>query len=256
MTTLKIGTVLIAKEDSFLKSSGKQFLIKGKEYPITVVQKKHIEIKSESHDVHEFTIGQLENYFAIKRYTLTDLKEKKIAVKIRDYKEYKRLCEAVGDEDNGEFLFLKDKYYGFDYHNDGIYSLNKGELEGRTLLESIDNIDLKEKEESKTCKYCGLTIQKGTDEEDCPNNPNLIQKLNSEIARLKEELEKSQESGRCIAEKLAVKSTTDQSDRTRMAWELYVSGFNHGIADKWTIDECFRSAEIFLSHAKSKEVKL
>jgi regulator of replication initiation timing len=36
--------------------------------------------------------------------------------------------------------------------------------------------------------------------------------------------------------------------RQRMAWELYVSGFNHGIADKWTIAECYRSANIFLNY--------
>ena len=36
--------------------------------------------------------------------------------------------------------------------------------------------------------------------------------------------------------------------KQRMAWELYVSGFNHGIADKWTIAECYRSANIFLNY--------
>ena len=36
--------------------------------------------------------------------------------------------------------------------------------------------------------------------------------------------------------------------KQRMAWELYVAGFNHGIADKWTIAECYRSASIFINY--------
>ena len=150
MTTLKIGTVLIANEDSFLKSSGKQFLIKGKEYPITVVQKKHIEIKSESHDIHEFTIGQLENYFTIKRYTLTDLKEKKIAVRIAKKDNFIKICNLLGYIPNfGDYSFIE--YHGVDEDNEFVW-LNDEDLEGRILLKSIDEIDLEK--ESKTCKCC------------------------------------------------------------------------------------------------------
>lgn len=199
--TLKIGTILIAKEDF-----GE--FTKGKEYPIVESNNDitYRVICNDEKSVNWFDERRINQHFTIKRYTLQDLKDKKIAVRLKNCDEFKRLCEAIGDDDISESFFDESlDYYGVDEWGDFMW-LRERQLEGRILLDSIDEIDLDEwKEEVKetyTCKYCEATLSKDVNEEDCYANPNknhdsttatLINSLESEIARLKAELDSRRE---------------------------------------------------------------
>ena len=81
-----------------------------------------------------------------------------------------------------------------------------------------------------------------------------LKAADAENERLKEESEKLKSENEEVYRQLKLREFPNPSQsqelslRQRMAWELYVSGFNHGIADKWTIAECYRSANIFLNY--------
>jgi len=153
------------------------------------------------------------------------LKEKKIAVKLRNYAEYKRLCEAVGDTDIEEQYFNETfDYYGIDGLTNSFCGLLDFEIYGRTLVPSIDLIDLEVKEETK----------------EVINEAFYIQKLESEIARLKGELDKWKDEAALWNTRYhhVLSNLTDKTNelnklrespqisqnlkkRERMAWELY-----------------------------------
>lgn len=191
----------------------------------------------------------------LKKYTLTDLKEKEIAVKLTKRDDYEILLKAL-DCDYSSNFYEDEPYYGVD--DEGFGLLYSNELEGRILLSSIDEIDLDEKEELTTPLKIRTVDFLESLVRDCENK---IARLKEENDKLTAEVIKLSKGNTTLLGKLATLEQdyealkeSQQSERTRMAWELYVSGFNHGIADKWTINECFRSAEIFFKHAKSKEV--
>lgn len=279
--TLHIGTILIAKEDVYTDDTGKKCLIKGNEYKIHTLYEDVFEIESELFEQHEWAIDEIGDYFTIKRYTLSDLQEKKIAVKLRNYEEYKRLCEAVGDENTYEFYFIGDEtYYGV--IKPGCFiQLNEYELKGRTLVPSIDLIDLEEKEETK----------------EVINEAFYIQKLESEISRLKGENEELKEDNK-IKSQLIIEvkykyiamtesyenrlmvlqntnttlreecdelhnqlelrepqSTPDLTKRERMAWELMLRSVQVENSKHYSLsaEYCLNEVDTFL--AKSKEVK-
>jgi len=214
-TKLKIGTVLIAK-DSF------RTFIKGNEYTIVRIMNNSIyQVESDSHnEVNRFDVRSLNDNFTIKRYTLTDLKEKKIAVLLKSKKEIYQLAESLSLTVSWEHI---DKHYRkigdiLDWAN--IEYLTK---EGYELLESIDEIDLEEKEhivdESATVA-------------------SFIKSLEEQIEVLKMENQQLRESPQI--------SQSQQSERTRMAWEFYVHN------DGYSPEKAFKAVDSFL--AKSKEV--
>lgn len=184
--TLHIGTILIAKEDGNDYTKGGQYAIIDQDRSINTKYKIESDNALATNWLDE---GRINQHFTIKRYTLTDLKERKIAVKLRNYDEYKRLCEAVGDKFNDKCYYSDDfGYYGIDDNESQIDYMIDNDLVGRILLESIDEIALGEENEEV---------------KEFINEPFYIQKLEEQITRLKGELDKSQEAGRCIAEKLA-----------------------------------------------------
>ena len=225
--TLHIGTILIAKEDAFMDTKEK-CLTKGKEYIIKSLKGNAIVFESDFDENHEWLISEIDTDFTIKRYTLTDLKEKKIAVKLRNYDEYKRLCEAVGDKNSGVDTYgATDDYFGNDnFNGNSIVFLTRKELEGRTLVPSIDLIDLELKEEVVN---------------ECEISPLYVDKLESEIARLKGDVEKLNEVNQNLNKEInkwidtatrykneitelreSPQISQNLEKRERMAWELVV----------------------------------
>ena len=257
--TLQIGTILIAKEDF-----GE--FTKGKEYPIVESNNDitYRVICNDEKSVNWFDERRINQHFTIKRYTLTDLQEKKIAVKLRNYAQYKILCEAVGDKNSGVDTYgATDDYFGNDnFNGNSIVFLTRKELEGRTLVPSIDLIDLEVKEDTYTCKYCGAEFSKDVDEEDCYANPNrkpdtptssTIVELESEIARLKGDNEMLKSDLGIMVSQFEIlqlrespQISQDLEKRERMAWELFMK-YEH-----MEIDRAFELTDTFL--AKSKEV--
>jgi len=261
---LKIGTILIAKESFGDYTKDKEYSILENDRDV------NYKVSSDKSEVINWLSNKVIEYnFAIKRYTLQDLKDKKIAVRLRSYEEYKRLCDAIGDPLNLEVHYSDGwEYYGIDDSESGIIFMNNKELLGRTILESIDMIDLEVKEEVKEthiCKYCGATLSKDVNEEDCYANPNknhdsttatLINSLESEIARLKGEVQSWKDSYNGLFRRyeelekstpLAVlESTTDLEKRERMAWEIWLQG-------RYTVEQAIEKVNHFLE--ESKEVK-
>lgn len=267
MTNLKIGTILIAKE-SFGDYT------KDKEYSI-LENDRDVNYKVSSDNsavINWFSDKAIEKDFTIKRYTLTDLQEKKIAIKLNSKDDYDRLCELL----NHLFVqgdYSESEYHGIDEDNEFVW-LTEYELKGYIRLESIDEIDLGD--EGKE------TVLIATDA-DCVER---IQQLESEIARLKGELDKSQEAGKCIAEKLADEMkekvaymedinelkddnknllaanlhitekyneliklrespqiSQDLTKRERMAWEIWLQG-------RYTVEQAIEKVNKFLEESK------
>ena len=104
---LNISQSAISEQINQLEDTGKKCLIKGGEYTVNKIGNQYFEIESELFDIHEWDIDDLDEYFTIKRYTLQDLKDKKIAVRLRSYEEYKRLCEAIRDKYTDEEMQFK-----------------------------------------------------------------------------------------------------------------------------------------------------
>jgi len=212
------------------------------------------------------------------KYPISKIRSGEVAVKLTSIEQFKKIAPEQ------DLLGFKHyRYHTFQtqlgYVGLQLVWLMEGEVRRYPLID-FTQIDWDEgKEEVNKCEI----------------SPIYVSNLESEIARLKGENEKSQEAGKCIAEKLAdemkeVKRLKGENEklesdlnrlkmeaeivvgehltlknelnklrespqisqylekRERMAWELYVSGFNHGIADKWTIAECYRSASIFINY--------
>lgn len=178
--TLQIGTILIAKEDF-------GDFTKGKEYPI-VENNNDITYRvicNDEKSVNWFDERRINQHFTIKRYAITDLREKKIAVKLRSMEEFKRIGELLNALWSYPTGYDARTYHAID--DDGYFCKTHQLLEPNYIfLDSIDEIDLGD--EGKETKVVEI---------------DHLKQLESEIARLKGELEKSQEAGKCIAEKLA-----------------------------------------------------
>lgn len=252
-------------------------------------------------------------------YPISKIRSGEVAVRIENYEQYKKLCEAVSDKWNNEKTYCdKFEYYGMYEGGTTVTYITSTELVDRTLIDfhqidweegkevdwsSIKNEDLGKRlekwEEGKKEvimddeKYLqvannlifktvsgkfGLTSIDEHDQVDGYYDTykeaffslKLImqlkelstlkaenERLSMRVAQLEMEAESTSnkycESLTDIAQlKLQLlessKSSQELSLKQRMAWELYVAGFNHGIADKWTIAECYRSANIFLNY--------
>lgn len=262
--TLQIGTILIAKEDAFMDTKEK-CLTKGKEYIIKSLKGNAIVFESDFDENHEWLISEIDTDFTIKRYTLTDLKEKKIAVKLRNYAEYKILCEAVGDKNSGVDTYgATDDYFGNDnFNGNSIVFLTRKELEGRTLVPSIDLIDLEVKEELNTpVKVRTVEFLE-----------NLVRDYESEINRLKWELDKWKDEAALWNTRYhhVLSNLTDKTNelnklrespqisqnlekRERMAWELLLRSVQVENSKHYSLsaEYCLNEVDTFL--AKSKEV--
>lgn len=78
-----------------------------------------------------------------------------------------------------------------------------------------------------------------------------LQAADAENERLSNRVEQLEQEMNEAMNQLKLRQSTPhptESELDRKAWEIYVSGFNHGIADKWTIAECYRTARIFIDY--------
>lgn len=274
MTNIQIGTILIAKEDRFMNGETfKPWVIKGNSYKI-IRYRSHEDdymIIDEQGDEHFIGMDYINQHFTIKRYTITDLNEKKIAVKLKSEEEFKRISP------NDDYIWFFDNSY-FGYENGQFTFIDNKSLtkQGYILIPSIDLIDLEEKEEEHKpinkvaeligeASMCWSETPKGIF--DSTRASKIVDEIeavyNSEIIRIKEENKELKDhvtnlknANGAFAEKILKQKeeiqqlenwqpTTDQSERTRMAWELYVH-------NAMPIDSCFKAVDSFL--AKSKEV--
>lgn len=279
MTNIHIGTILIAKEDIKMKDGSGVAIIKGNEYKIKDLILDVFIVKSELFDNHEFDIEDLDKYFTIKRYTITDLNEKKIAVKLKSEEEFKRISP------NDDYIWFFDNSY-FGYENGQFTFIDNKSLtkQGYILIPSIDLIDLEEKEESKVVESHHVKQLESIDEidlgdegkevvvNDCETDAIYIAKLETEIsrldeqiARLKGDVEKLNEVNQNLNKEInkwidtatrykneitelreSPQISQDLEKRERMAWELFMK-YEH-----LEIDRAFELTDTFL--AKSKEV--
>lgn len=269
MTNLKIGTILIAKEDVFMNGeSFKPWAIKDSPYKIFKYRsyKDDYMIIDEQGDEHFITMDYINQHFTIKRYTLSDLQERTdIMVRIESEEQAKKLQDA-----GIKFAYKSyyEPYYG--KVREFIW-LTKEEQQGRILLESIDEIDLGD--EGKICKYCNAKLSKNEIEDDCYANPNnaskvinedikvadYIYELESQIARLKGEVEQLIEEKRILINQLKEsygidRQSPDLEKRERMAWEYLLKSVGSIQGKTWSVkaETAFEIVDTFL--AKSKEV--
>lgn len=208
---LQIGTILIAKEDIFMdRETTNPWAIKENPYKIVKYrsdQDDYMIIDEEGAD-HYLSMDFINQHFTIKRYTLQDLKDKKIAVRLRGYNEFELVCDILNVRRlKGAFnIYL---YHGIDASGIWMY-LKPEELEGRTLLESIDMIDLEVTMQDvievtdKAIAEADLEVKEEVKETSFTWQVMEADLANAkeEIARLKGELEKSQEAGQSIAQML------------------------------------------------------
>ena len=179
-----------------------------------------------------------------KKYTLQDLKDKKIAVRLRNRDEYNKIYTALNYDYSSDF-YEHEPYYGVD--DTGFGLLYESELEGRILLDSIDEIDLGEgKEEVLTTPVKVRTVE---------FLENLVREYESEIARLKGENAELETAIRVTTKKLGDATSQDLTKRERMAWEYLLKSVGSIEGKTWSVkaETAFKVVDTFL--AKSKEVK-
>lgn len=269
---LQIGTILIAKEDTFMSNTKVRCLTKGKPYKVKKLTARYFTIESDIDEHHDWEISTLDQHFTIKRYTLTDLQTRTdIMVRIENEEQAKKLQNA------GLAFFYKsyyEPYYGFT-EGFGFIWLTKSEQQGRILLESIDEIDLGDegkeeepKQEAKlypfyyyakgnyscNCAVCKQDFQgdkRATMCLECAIKQHHIEIdfAYSEISRLKGENERLKSDLGIAVSQLEIlqlqQSTPDLTKRERMAWELVVHS-------NIQYEKAFEMVDTFL--AKSKEV--
>jgi len=278
--TLKIGTILIAKEDRFTEK-GNKTLTKGNEYPIMSMDDlTEIIFYGYINDLgmkESASKAYIEDNFTIKRYTLQDLKTRTdIMVRIDNEEQAKKLQDA-----GLKFPYHKNhSFYGYEGRLQCFVWLDEKQQQGRILLDSIDEINLDEgkeevKEEVKlypfyyyakgnyscNCAVCKESFQgdkRATMCLECAIKQHHIEIdfAYSEIARLKGEVQSWKDSYNGLFRRyeelekstpLAVlESTTDLEKRERMAWEIWLQG-------RYTVEQAIEKVNHFLE--ESKEVK-
>jgi hypothetical protein len=198
-------------------------------------------------------------------YPISKIRSGEVAVKLTSLEQYVKLCEIVDGKNNYIPNYSENKYHGrvFGYC---IEPLENHELFNRTLIDftQIDWEEGKEEIVDIVEKVIDIISQFGDGETEFHTRDiqHLIEELTSlkaENDRLKRENERlvkfnnelSNLMQKQILDNIKLQQPSPNQELTlhqRMAWELYVSGFNHGIADKWTIAECYRSAKTFLNY--------
>jgi hypothetical protein len=213
--TLQIGTILIAKEDRNFPNGSS--ITKGKEYKIEDNLDGHYYIKTDN-ITSVFRRNRIDDYFTIKRYTLSDLQERKIAVRIQWEEEYIKINDLIGSKTNFRSYYknsgLNEKvYYRLDAFGRLCY-LDDEELKDFILLESIDLIDLEVKEEVVN---------------ECEISPLYVDKLESEITRLKGDNEMLKSDLGIMVSQFEILQLRESpqisqnlTKRERMAWELII----------------------------------
>jgi len=247
--TLKIGTILIAKEDRFMNATYEQYLTKGNEYVVKDIRGEQIIFKSNISEKHFLWITDIEDNFTIKRYTISDLQEKKIAVFLKSEEEFKKISP------NDYSGWIYDAYFG--YENGRFTFIGEENLPNYILLDSIDEIDLDEWKEEVV--------------NECEISPLYVDNLESEIARLKgenEELKKflkstyqylnlddQKEAIKLLQLRESPQISQDLTKRERMAWELMLRSVQVENSKHYSLsaEYCLNEVDTFL--AKSKEVK-
>ena len=288
--TLHIGTILIAKEDRFMNGETfKPWVIKGNSYKI-IRYRSHEDdymIIDEQGDEHFIGMDYINQHFTIKRYTITDLNEKKIAVKLKSEEEFKRISP------NDDYIWFFDNSY-FGYENGQFTFIDNKSLtkQGYILIPSIDLIDLEEKEESKVVESHHVKQLESIDEidlgdegkevvvNDCETDAIYIAKLETEIsrldeqiARLKGDVEKLNEVNQNLNKEInkwidtatrykneitelreSPQISQDLEKRERMAWELMLRSVQVENSKHYSLsaEYCLNEVDTFL--AKSKEV--
>lgn len=225
-----------------MNANDKQFLTKGKEYVIDKIEGQYITIKSDLYDEHVFKDTKINESFTIKRYTLSYLQTRTdIMVRIDNEEQAKKLQDAGLD-----FVYdSSERYYGYTSKESCFIFLNLDEMKSRILLESIDEIDLGEgKEEVLTTPVKVRTVE---------FLENLVREYESEIARLKREVQNWKDSYNGLFRRseelekstpLAVlESTTDLEKRERMAWEIWLQG-------RYTVEQAIEKVNHFLEESK------
>jgi regulator of replication initiation timing len=200
------------------------------------------------------------------KYPISKIRSGEVAVKLTSLEQFKKIAP---EQDNEQEAFSPNFYHVYERKQKYVpelelYWITKRECDLYTLID-FPQIDWEEKEE--------VIIATDADSVERINElENQLASLKSENERLKRDMgDITRKNVELVLENETLSSKnatlaanyfesyqqlqqqqTSQSQelslRQRMAWELYVSGFNHGIADKWTIAECYRSANIFLNY--------
>lgn len=280
MTNLKIGTVLIAKEDRFMYGeSFKPWAIKDNPYKIIKYRsyKDDYIIIDEQGDEHFIGMDYINQYFTIKRYTLSDLQTRTdLMVRIENEEQAKKLKDA-----GINFSYhYNHSFYGYERRINRLVWLDEKEQQGRILLESIDEIDLGDEGKGLTMEdFIEPIAMKAGDKRVLVNGLVLpvdfriisednYKLLESEIARLKGDNEKLIEEKRILISQLKEsygidRQSPDLTKRERMAWEAMLSIIKanpekiHGnvgmVGCEIAAQLAYEYVDQFL--AKSKEVK-
>jgi uncharacterized protein (UPF0335 family) len=181
------------------------------------------------------------------KYPISKIRSGEVAVKLTSIEQFKKIAP---EQDNEQEAFSPNFYHVYERKQKYVpelelYWITKRECNLYTLID-FPQIDWEEKEEVvKTSNFFQLLDEYAK---------NQLAALKSENERLKEENERLKAENEEVYRQLKLREFPNPSQnqelslRQRMAWEIYVSGFNHGIADKWTIAECYRSANIFLNY--------
>lgn len=267
--TLQIGTILIAKESFGDYTKGKGYSILENDRDI------NYKVSSDNSTIiNWFSDKAIETNFTIKRYTLQDLKEKKIAVKLTKKDDFYKICDLLGYTPNsGDYSFTE--YHAVDEDNEFVWcNFDWLKDNNYTLVPSIDLIDLEAKEEVKETSFTWQVM-----ESDLANAKEEIARLKGENEELKKKINLVELTEESTANKYSSslteiaqlkrtikqlegtfiqdlrESTPDLEKRERMAWELFVKAaeISKGKHIELTIDDCFEYVDELLK--KSKEVK-
>ena len=207
------------------------------------------------------------------KYPISKIRSGKVAVKLTDFDQFKKIAPER-DLQYYEFksYYRADYYHGYlanefqwiPFHFKVEYTLiDFSQIVWEEVKEETDIVDIILKHddgvedpnsfswqvEAKELRNQLSTLQSTIDQLQFQ-----LKAADAENERLKEESEKLKSENEEVYRQLKLREFPNPSQnqelslRQRMAWELYVSGFNHGIADKWTIAECYRSANIFLNY--------
>ena len=160
-------------------------------------------------------------------YPISKIRSGEVAVKIENYEQYKRLCDAVGDEYNDiGYYDIKKEYYGTEHNDNTVIFMEDSDLSTRTKID-FQQIDW---EEGKiTDEQLNKTEFNAAD---------VINELNDQLSTLKAEnerlkaflkstyqylnLDDQKEAIKILQLRESSQSSQELSLKQRMAWE-YIS---------------------------------
>ena len=198
-------------------------------------------------------------------YPISKIRSGEVAVKIENYEQYKKICEAVGDHwDDEESYSNEYKYYGISEY--GLFSgLSQKYLLTHTLID-FTQIDWEEgKEVDIVEKVIDIISQFGDGEtkfhtSDIEYLVNQLSTLKAENERLNKENERlvkfNNELSNLIHKqildniKLNHSQNQELSLKQRMAWELWKED------QEVSIETCFFYADKFLNYKGGDDEKV